>query len=64
MRLAHIHIAVNRHTGGLEKLSKSFRGWQHVNRHTGGLEKIAQVSCTKLLVNRHTGGLEIPTKFY
>ena len=50
---------VNRHTGGLEKLTIKASVLPHVNRHTGGLENTLLPPHRGKNVNRHTGGLEI-----
>ena len=49
---------VNRHTGGLEKLTLCALMLFYVNRHTGGLETIGSIHWFTRIVNRHTGGLE------
>ena len=51
-------IAVNRRTGGLEKIQLLENQELRVNRRTGGLEiEVVRLS-PRIYVNRRTGGLE------
>ena len=52
-------IAVNRRTGGLEKILTNTTNNGTVNRRTGGLENFHIIIDGELDVNRRIGGLEI-----